>query len=105
MAHESPLARRKTRSKWSSGNSSPTRAWASSSTDTMKASNAAVSLQSRVKRAAASCRSSSKLGHHKTLDIDCVEGDLSDPKMLARAMEGCEIVYHCAATTNGPWTE
>ena len=50
-------------------------------------------------------RPTSKLRHLETLDIDWVEGDLRDAKTLAKAMEGCEIVYHCAATTHGPWSE
>src|SRR5207245_8631790 len=50
-------------------------------------------------------RPTSKLRHLETLDIDWVEGDLRDAKTLAKAMEGCEIVYHCAASTQGPWSE
>jgi len=50
-------------------------------------------------------RPRSKLDHLKTLNVDCVEGDLRDATTLTRAMEGCDIVYHCAATTNGSWSD
>jgi predicted dehydrogenase/nucleoside-diphosphate-sugar epimerase len=50
-------------------------------------------------------RPGSKLNHLKTLNIDWVEGDLKDATTLTRAMEGCDIVYHCAATTSGSWSD
>ncbi len=50
-------------------------------------------------------RPRSRLDRLEPLDIDRVDGDLRDTKTLARAMEGCEVVYHCAATTHGSWTD
>jgi nucleoside-diphosphate-sugar epimerase len=31
------------------------------------------------------------------LDIEIVEGDLQDPDSLARAVDGCRVVFHCGA--------
>jgi nucleoside-diphosphate-sugar epimerase/predicted dehydrogenase len=50
-------------------------------------------------------RPRSKVEHLAPLDIDWIEGDLRDSDRLANAMAGCEIVYHCAATTRGPWSD
>ena len=30
-------------------------------------------------------------------DIEIVEGDLADPESLAKAMDGCPVIFHCAA--------
>ncbi|MFQ5993269.1 MAG: NAD-dependent epimerase/dehydratase family protein, partial [Nitrospiraceae bacterium] len=50
-------------------------------------------------------RPTSRIGHLGPLDIDCVDGDLGDVEKLQRAMEGCDVVYHCAAATKGSWNE
>jgi len=50
-------------------------------------------------------RPRSRLDRLEPLDIDRVEGDVRDTTTLVRAMEGCEVVYHCAATTHGSWAD
>jgi len=50
-------------------------------------------------------RPTSRIGHLRDQDVDWVDGDLGDVEKLKRAMEGCSIVYHCAATTNGVWSD
>jgi nucleoside-diphosphate-sugar epimerase/predicted dehydrogenase len=50
-------------------------------------------------------RPTSQVGHLRGLDIDWVDGDLSDVEKLKRGMEGCDVVYHCAAATNGSWSD
>jgi len=50
-------------------------------------------------------RPTSPIGRLKSLGIDCVDGDLTDAKALQRNLDGCEMVYHCAATTKGSWSE
>lgn len=51
-------------------------------------------LLARGDRVRALCRPSSKI---RELDIECVSGDLRDPESLARAVSGCELVFHVAA--------
>jgi len=50
-------------------------------------------------------RPSSRVSHLKGLDIDWVDGDLSDCERLKQSMTGCETVYHCAAATTGSWND
>ena len=50
-------------------------------------------------------RPTSPIGRLKSLEIDCIDGDLSDVKALQRHIEGCDVVYHCAAATKGSWTD
>ncbi|MCB0221171.1 MAG: NAD-dependent epimerase/dehydratase family protein [Chrysiogenetes bacterium] len=40
------------------------------------------------------------------IDVECVDGDLADTASLARACEGCDLVYHLAAVVSdyGPWS-
>jgi dihydroflavonol-4-reductase len=40
------------------------------------------------------CRATSKIGE---LEVEKVTGDLRDPESLARAVQGCSVVYHVAA--------
>jgi 2-alkyl-3-oxoalkanoate reductase len=42
----------------------------------------------------------------RTLGVECVTGDLSEPDTLPNAVHGADIVYHCAARVGdwGPWT-
>jgi nucleoside-diphosphate-sugar epimerase/predicted dehydrogenase len=48
-------------------------------------------------------RPTSRIGPLRSLDIDWVDGDLGDVEKLKKALDGTEIVYHCAATTKGTW--
>lgn len=45
-------------------------------------------------RVRALCRPSSQI---RELDVECVSGDLRDPDSLARAVSGCDSVFHVAA--------
>lgn len=40
------------------------------------------------------CRPSSRI---RELDVECASGDLCDPDSLARAVSGCDLVFHVAA--------
>ncbi len=48
-------------------------------------------------------RSTSQIGRLGSLDIDWVDGDLGDTEKLKQAIDGAEVVYHCAAATKGTW--
>lgn len=37
--------------------------------------------------------------------VEFVIGDLADPTVIDRAVQGAEIVIHCAAAMKGPWSE
>jgi nucleoside-diphosphate-sugar epimerase/predicted dehydrogenase len=50
-------------------------------------------------------RPTSRIGHLRELEVDWVEGDLADVEALTRAIDGCDVVYHCAAATNGSWND
>lgn len=50
-------------------------------------------------------RPTSRIGHLRHLDIEWVEGDLGSVEQLKEAVEGCDVVYHCAAATKGSWNE
>ncbi len=43
----------------------------------------------------------------ETQGVEFAEGDVTDPASLARACEGCDVVYHSAARVGdwGPWEE
>lgn len=45
-------------------------------------------------------RPSSRIDHLDAFDIQWVPADIGDPDALVRAFEGCDIVYHCAASTS-----
>ncbi len=51
-------------------------------------------LAERGFRVRALCRPASKL---RELDAERVDGDLRDPESLAKAVEGCQLVFHVAA--------
>ncbi|MBV9267172.1 MAG: NAD-dependent epimerase/dehydratase family protein [Acidobacteriaceae bacterium] len=51
-------------------------------------------LSNRGYQVRALCRPSSQL---RELDVERVSGDLRDPESLARAIAGCELVFHIAA--------
>lgn len=36
------------------------------------------------------------------VDVELVQGDIRDPSLIAQAMRGCEIVFHCAAGSGTP---
>jgi nucleoside-diphosphate-sugar epimerase len=42
-------------------------------------------------------RAPSKAGRLASSGVEIVQGDLTDPASLQRAIEGCQIVFHCAA--------
>ena len=42
-------------------------------------------------------RAGSRLDNLEELTVELVRGDLRDPESLARAAEGCDEIYHCAA--------
>ncbi len=48
-------------------------------------------------------RSTGRIGHLSSLDIDWVDADLGDIEKLKRAIDGTQVIYHCAATSNGTW--
>jgi nucleoside-diphosphate-sugar epimerase/predicted dehydrogenase len=50
-------------------------------------------------------RPSSRIAHLKRLGIDWMDGGLTDVDGLKKAMDGCEIVVHCAAATDGSWAD
>ncbi|MGH9656639.1 MAG: NAD-dependent epimerase/dehydratase family protein, partial [Bryobacteraceae bacterium] len=51
-------------------------------------------LLMRGDRVRALCRPSSQI---RELNVECVSGDLRDPDSLARAVSGCDSVFHVAA--------
>jgi 2-alkyl-3-oxoalkanoate reductase len=44
-------------------------------------------------------------GRLHSLDIDIHQGDLSDPDVICRAMDGIRTVYHAGATLSNDWAE
>jgi nucleoside-diphosphate-sugar epimerase len=48
-------------------------------------------------RVRAMVRSTQKAGHLRKLPLEIVQGDLLDPQSLNKAVEGCDLVFHCAA--------
>ena len=47
-------------------------------------------------------RATSSLDALDGLDADLVTGDILDPSSLVAAMEGCELIVHCAAVEQLP---
>lgn len=41
----------------------------------------------------------------KDLEIDALTGDLQDPELAARAVDGCRQIYHCAAKVSTTYRE
>ena len=62
-------------------------------------------LVERGERVRALVRPTSDTAFLRGLGVDLVEGDLSDPASLRRAVAGADVVYHCAAKVGdwGPW--
>ena len=42
-------------------------------------------------------RSPEQAGHLASIGIELVQGDVTDPASVRRAMEGCSLAFHCAA--------
>lgn len=42
-------------------------------------------------------RKNSDISNLRGLDVEMVQGDIMDTASLSRAVEGCDVVYHCAA--------
>ena len=42
-------------------------------------------------------RTPEKAGHLEAIGIEVVKGDVTDPDSVRRAMDGCSLVFHCAA--------
>ncbi len=70
-------------------------------------SHIAERLVARGRRVKALVRPTARTDFLKSLGIELIEGDLSDPASCARAVEGAEVVYHSAAKVGdwGPWHE
>ena len=62
--------------------------------------NLAAALRAAGFEVRATRRARSRTAHLDDLALDWFEADLSDEDALARAFEGCELVFHCAADTS-----
>jgi nucleoside-diphosphate-sugar epimerase len=62
-------------------------------------------LVERGERVRALVRPTSNVSFLRALGVEFVEGDLSRPDTLPHAVEGADVVYHCAARVGdwGPW--
>lgn len=43
------------------------------------------------------------LGRLRSLDVEIVQGDLSDPQVVDRAVRGVKMIYHAGAAMNNNW--
>ncbi len=70
-------------------------------------SHIAEQLSERGERVRALVRPHSDTTFLRTLGVELVEGDLDQPDTLPRAVEGADVVYHCAARVGdwGPWSQ
>ena len=70
-------------------------------------SHIAEQLVARGERVRALVRPSSDTTFLKGLGAELVVGDLGDPDSLRRAVDGADVVYHCAARVGewGPWRQ
>jgi len=70
-------------------------------------SHIAEQLRSAGERVRALVRPGSDTAFLRSIGVGLAEGDLLDPDSLARAVDGADIVYHCAARVSnwGPWAE
>src|SRR5687768_9909141 len=59
--------------------------------------NLAVELHRQGHEVRATRRGQSRAAHLADVPIEWVEGDLGDEASLARAFEGADVVFHCAA--------
>jgi nucleoside-diphosphate-sugar epimerase len=68
-------------------------------------SHVAEQLVERGERVRALVRPTSDTTFLRSLGVELVEGDLAKPQTLPRAVEGTDVVYHCAARVGdwGPW--
>jgi nucleoside-diphosphate-sugar epimerase len=68
-------------------------------------SHLAEQLRERGERVRAVVRPTSDTTFLRQLGVELVVGDLTEPKGLDRAVEGADVVYHCAARVGdwGPW--
>ncbi len=68
-------------------------------------SHVAEQLVARGERVKALVRRGSDVSFLRGLGVELVEGDLDDPATLPGAVEGADVVYHCAARVGdwGPW--
>jgi nucleoside-diphosphate-sugar epimerase len=68
-------------------------------------SHVAELLVARGERVRALVRPTSDTSFLRTLGVELVVGDLADGASLRRAVEGADVVYHCAARVGewGPW--
>ncbi|MBC8444984.1 MAG: NAD-dependent epimerase/dehydratase family protein [Chloroflexi bacterium] len=62
--------------------------------------NVAAALLAQGYRVRAMRRSTSSLAALADLDVELVTGDIFDLPSLTAAMEGCELVFHCAAVSD-----
>jgi nucleoside-diphosphate-sugar epimerase len=71
----------------------------------MLGSHVAEQLVVRGERVRALVRATSDVSFLRTLGVELVTGELSDPASLRKAVESADIVYHCAARVGdwGPW--
>jgi nucleoside-diphosphate-sugar epimerase len=63
-------------------------------------------LTERGERVRALVRPTSDTAFLRSLGVELVEGDLGEPATLPRAVDGADVVYHCAARVGdwGPWS-
>lgn len=68
-------------------------------------SHIAEQLRQRGERVRALVRPTSDTTFLRSLGVELVVGELSEPESLPRAVEGADVVYHCAARVGdwGPW--
>lgn len=62
--------------------------------------NLAIQLLDQGHAVRATKRSTSRIDHLDAFDIEWVEASLGDPASLARAFDGADVVFHCAAQTS-----
>jgi nucleoside-diphosphate-sugar epimerase len=48
-------------------------------------------------------KNSIHLGRLRNLDVEIVQGDLSDPRVIDQAVKGIKIIYHAGAAMNNSW--
>lgn len=48
-------------------------------------------------------KNSVHLGRLRNLDVEVIQGDLSDPEVIDQAVKGIKIIYHAGAAMNNSW--
>ncbi len=68
-------------------------------------SHIAEQLHAHGERVRALVRSTSDTTFLRQLGVELAVGDLNEPDSLRRALDGADVVYHCAARVGdwGPW--